>query len=482
MMVLTKTLIKRSEENAVQSGAFSYEQLMLNAGTRAARIIDSRYTANGKKITVVCGSGNNGGDGFVAAAELKRLGADVSVMLPLGEPKTENARLYFSKLSDIPVVGSVDGGADIIIDAIFGIGLDRAVTGRPAQVIEEINSKNAVRISLDIPSGVFCDSGEVKGAAVDADMTVTFIALKPCFFLPDGLDYCGEVAVADIGVTPCGYDYRTIEAPVFKKRRRNSHKGTYGTALNICGSYGMAGAAILSARAALRSGVGILKAVIPESIYEAFTACAPECVCVPVKQGENGSPDSGDKNIYKALENADAVLVGCGLKDTEDTLEITKTVLKTATVPAVIDADGINAVSRSIDILRECNAPVIITPHPGEMSRLCGISVKEVESDRIGCAVSFAKKYGCTVVLKGANTVIASADGEVFFNTTGNAGMATGGSGDVLSGILGSLLAQGMEPLAAAKAAVYLHGLAGDKAAEKRSQHAMLPSDIIEQL
>ena len=205
-------------------------------------------------------------------------------------------------------------------------------------------------------------------------------------------------------------------------------------------------------------------------------------MCVPVKQGENGSPDSGDKNIYKALENADAVLVGCGLKDTEDTLEITKTVLKTATVPTVVDADGINAVSRSIDILRECNAPVIITPHPGEMSRLCGISVKEVETDRIGCAVSFAKKYGCTVVLKGANTVIASADGEVFFNTTGNAGMATGGSGDVLSGILVSLLAQGMEPLAAAKAAVYLHGLAGDKAAEKRSQHAMLPSDIIEQL
>lgn len=480
MTVLTKTLIKRSEEDAVQSGAFSYEQLMLNAGTTAARIIDSRYAASGKKITVVCGNGNNGGDGFVAAAELKRLGADVSVMLPLGEPKTETARLYYSKIGDIPVVGSADENADIIIDAIFGIGLDREVTGKAAQIIKDINSKDAVRVSLDIPSGVFCDSGFVGGAAVEADLTVTFIALKPCFFLPDGLDYCGEVVTADIGVKPTAYDYLTIEPPVFKKRRRNSHKGTYGTALNICGSYGMAGAAVLSARAALRSGVGILKAVIPESIYQAFTACTPECVCVPVKQGKDGSPDSGDGRIYSALGNADAVLIGCGLKDTEDTLKITKNILGSVTVPTVIDADGINAVSRSIDILRECNAPVIITPHPGEMARLCGISVKEVESDRIGCAVSFAKKYGCTVVLKGACTVVASADGEVFFNTTGNAGMATGGSGDVLSGILVSLLAQRIPPLDAAKAAVCLHGAAGDKAAERRSLHAMLPSDIIE--
>ena len=315
------------------------------------------------------------------------------------------------------------------------------------------------------------------GAAFCADLTVTFIALKPCFVLPEGSDYCGEVLVADIGVKPIGSTFSTTQKPEFKKRRHNSHKGIYGTALLFCGSYGYAGAAVLAARAALRSGVGIAKAVLSESIYAPFTAAVPEAVCVPIKQ--NGT---ADLNIKALLNKADAVLAGSGSGNNGETEYLVKELLKTAEIPIVIDADGINVIANSIDIIKNTKAPVILTPHPGEMARLLGVTAKEVEADRVSIARGFAKEYGCILVLKGANTIIALPNGEITFNLTGNPGMACGGSGDVLSGITVSLLAQGFSPESAAKYAVYLHGEAGDKAALRRGERAMLPTDIIEEL
>jgi len=250
----------------------------------------------------------------------------------------------------------------------------------------------------------------------------------------------------------------------------------------LCGSYGMAGAAILAAKAALRSGLGIAKCVVCEGIYSAFTASLPEAVCVPVKQTENGVLKSDAIDFSALSEKCKAVLFGCGAGKGGDVEIILKKVLTENDLPAVIDADGINALTRSIELLGESKAPVIITPHPGEMARLCGISVDEVEKNRVKVARNFATENKSVVVLKGANTIIATPDGDIFFNMTGNAGMATGGSGDVLSGIIVSLLAQGFSAVDAAKAAVYLHGEAGDKAAAKRGERQMIPSDIIEEL
>lgn len=480
MDILNADLIKKSEQKAVSKTGISFLQLMEKAGVSAAKIIDEVYFVKNKKIAIVCGSGNNGGDGFVIARYLYEKGADVTVFLPLGEPKTESACHYFKLLSPIPVLKEFDGAFDIVVDAVFGIGLDRAPSEALTALFKKINNSGAKVVSIDVPSGINCDTGLVYTSAVKAELTLTFIAPKPCFYLPDGSDFCGEVKVLDIGVEPISYTYKTIKKPQFQKRRHNSHKGTYGTALLICGSYGMAGAAMLSAKAALRSGVGIVKCALPESIYSSFTAFLPEAVCLPLKE-ENGQL-LADFNIDTLADKTNALLFGCGIGVSNNCFCALKNVIKNANVPLVIDADGINLLSQSIELLKESKAPVIITPHPAEMARLCKKSVAEIENNRISVACDFAKKYGITVVLKGADTIVANNNGEAFICTIGNPGMATAGSGDVLSGIIVSLLAQGFCPIDAAKAGVYLHANAGDKAAKKRSQHALIATDIIEEL
>lgn len=482
MMVLTKALIKESEENAVKSGAFSFCELMKIAGETAAEKIAALTEIKDKKIAVVCGNGNNGGDGFVVANRLAGLGGRVSVIMPLGNPLTENASFYFDAMSGVKISDSLEEDYDIIIDAVFGIGLNREVDKDVAEIFAEINSSDALKIAIDIPSGVEADTGKVLGCAIMCDYTITFIALKPCFVLPEGSDYCGKVIVADIGVKPVDFSYLTIEKPQFPKRKHNSHKGTFGTALLFCGSYGMAGAAILATRAALASGVGIAKCVVCDGIYDILTCAVPEAVCLPVGQDENGTYKSDTIDYEKAFNKVNAVLIGCGMAQSDNTKKVLEAVIKKSDVPLIIDADGINLLAGSIDILRECKAPVIITPHPAEMARLCQCSVSEIEQNRVYYAKKFATDYNCTVVLKGADTIVATTKGEIFFNLTGNPGMATGGSGDVLSGIMVSLLAQGFNAESAAKAAVYLHGEAGDKAALKKGERAMLPSDIIEEL
>lgn len=481
MDVLTKDLIKLSEENAVRSGAFSYLELMKRAGDAAYKIICENTQIKNKRIAVVCGNGNNGGDGFVIAQNLAENGADVTVITPLGEPLTESAKHYYSCLSGVEKAERIDREYDIIIDALFGIGLNRALDEHIIRIIDKINSQKAYKIAVDIPSGIECDNAKILGGCVKADLTVTFIALKPCFMLPPATDYIGKVAVADIGVVPNGYRYQTIEAPIFKKRAKNSHKGTYGTAVMFCGSYGMAGAAILAARSCLRSGVGIAKCVIPKSIYKILTCAVPEAVCVLAKQTLKGF-FKGGIDIKKPLEKATAVLVGCGIGNNKSTQKLVKRIVLDAKVPTVVDADGINALVSNINVLKKTNAPIILTPHPAEMARLCGISVKEVEQNRVRTATDFAKEYNCYIALKGTNTLIATPQGQVFFNMCGNAGMATGGSGDVLAGITVSYLAQGMDVTRAVKAAVYIHSNTADQVAKIKGERALLPSDIIEAL
>ncbi len=275
--------------------------------------------------------------------------------------------------------------------------------------------------------------------------------------------------------------YKDVAA-CFVPRSADSHKGTYGHLLAVCGSVGMVGAAILSARAALRSGVGLLTVALPQSIYPIVAAGVPEALCLPLPENEQGRvPQAALPLLRQALKGKTALLIGCGLGCCEDTQVIVRELLGLADCPMVLDADGINAVAQHIDVLETACSSLIVTPHPAEMARLCATTVDDVQADRVGCAMSFAKRYGITVALKGHHTVVADAT-QYCINPTGNPGMATGGSGDVLAGMIASFAAQGFSSFDAARCGVYLHGLAGDAAAKRCSQRAMLPSDVIEEL
>ena len=484
MKVLTKDLIVKSEENAVKSGAFSFTDLMLTAGNSVAKIIDEKFYVKDKKVAVICGNGNNAGDGYVAAKRLYELGADVTVVNVLGEPKTENALYYYNLLKPIRIINyfPFQEKFDIYVDAIFGIGLNKSPDDNIKSIINHCNNSSATNVSIDIPSGVECDTGRVLSCAFMADLTVTFIALKPCFMLPLGSDYCGEVIVSDIGVKPCDYSFLTNEKPNLKKRTHNSHKGTFGTALLICGSYGMAGAAILSAKAALKTGVGIVKCILCKGIYSPFTCSIPEAVCIPFRQNNKGTLKYSKKLLNNSLVSCNAVLIGCGMGKSRDAKKILKYIILNSKTPIVIDADGINNLCTNIELLRKSKAPIIITPHPAEMGRLINLSAEKVEQNRLQIAKDFAKQYNCIVVLKGANTIIALPNGEIIVNINGNAGMATAGSGDVLAGIIVSLLAQGYTSEFSAKSAVYIHSQSGDTAALIKGENALIASDIIDML
>lgn len=481
MKILTRQQIREEENRAVMRAGRTYEELMYTAGTSAAQVIAERYNLIGKKVNVVCGSGNNGGDGIVIAYALSSVGADVSLSYPLGKSVTDTASHFADYVKDLAQYNEVVKDSDFIVDALFGIGLDREPQGIARQAINDMNSSNALKIAVDIPSGVFSD-GELCNIAVKADMTVTFIAFKPCFFLPTCSEYCGEVLLCDLGIEPEVYSYMTVEPTRPVKRRKNSHKGSFGTALVFCGSYGMCGAEILAVKAALRSGAGVVKALACDKNYSALCASVPEAVLLPVSTMPSGAPEVYDRTILSAVSGSDALLIGCGLGRNDDAVKFVKRVIEVSDIPTVIDADGINAVSGDINIIRTAKAPLVLTPHPAEMARLCKTTVSEIEKNRIRFARSFAREFHCVLVLKGANTIVASSNGELYFNTNGNPGMATAGSGDVLSGIILANLAAGMSPLESALAGVYTHSAAGDSAAKRMNEKSILAGDIIEEL
>ncbi len=480
MKILTAEQIRKSEEKAVRKG-ISLAELMQNAGNAAAEEIIRRYDIANKSVLIVCGVGNNGGDGFVMANRLSSAGADVSLYLPMGLPRTPLAAAAYNGCRDIKVIPELGLDFDFYIDALFGIGLDRGLDGALGELIDMINEASGVKISVDVPSGVGSE-GKIEGKAFKADLTLTMIAAKLCFFLPPANEYCGEVVVLDIGAPVSGYSYLTVTPSHKKPRGKNCHKGSFGNALIVAGSYGMCGAEILASRAALRAGAGIVRAVVCDKNYSALCSCAPETVTVPVPTAASGAMVLDAGKLASLEQQSDAMLIGCGMGNCEETARIVASALTNCEIPTVLDADGINALSSNIELLRKTKAPLIITPHSAEMARLCKTTAEAIELDRIGFASRFALKYDCIVVLKGANTVIASNEGDVYINTTGNAGLASAGSGDVLAGIIVAYLAAGRKPLQAAMDAVYIHGAAADSLRRRISETAMLASDIIEEL
>lgn len=507
MLIVTSKQMYQAECNAVERG-LTFPRLMENAGTACTEIIKTRFCIskeNPRKVLVICGKGKNGGDGFVIARKLWETGCDVTVMLACGEPKAKDAIDMFSLVestsaeiirydNNMTVLKPFLDKAEIIVDAVFGTGFSGALDQSLSVLAKAVNAAKGVTVAIDVPSGANCDSATVEGTVFKADMTIAISAYKPIHVIKPCNSYCGRTVIADIGIKP--EDFKNLDTVVCKtydakdiktllpKRKPVSNKGTYGHALCVCGSMKMTGAATLAVGGALRSGTGLVTAAFPTSAYPAIAPKLTESLLLPLESSFDGTITlSALPEITEAAKRASAALIGCGLGFTKDTVRLVSNFIKGINIPCVIDADGINAVSKNIDVLKEANAPIIMTPHPGEMSRLCGKSIAEIIANPVSVAYEFAVTHGVTLVLKGANTVVCSAESEeIYVNTTGNSGLAKGGSGDLLAGITVAFLAQGMKPFDAATCAVYIHGLCADAVAEKTSMRGMLPSDVLNYL
>ena len=493
MRILTKSGMKTLENAAAASGKTTLAEMMDRAGQGAAQLLIDRFTPFGKNAAIVCGSGNNGGDGFVCAETLQKAGARGCVILACGAPKTELSRAAFEKMS--PAVAVIDyakmpqqalgaiRSADFLVDGVFGFGFHGTLPENLLPLFDAMNESAAKKLALDLPSGVAADTGDESNAAFRADLTAAFTALKPAHVLPKSRGYCGESVVLPVGIDSnetAGYDgYEVLDLETVKAawepREEESHKGTYGRLFALAGSFGMAGAAMMSGKAALRCGVGLLELAASKALYPVLAPALPEAVfCLY---------DSGDPApVAAAAKRASAVLIGCGISESEEARILLETALENAGGPVVIDADGINLVAKHTDILKYRKTPAVLTPHPKEAARLLRTDAAAIQADRRGAALEIAKTFGSVCILKGSGTVVASPEGALYLNVTGNPGMAKGGSGDVLAGMVGSLLAQGRDPLYAAAVGAFLHGYAGDLCAEKFSQTAMLPGDLIEML
>lgn len=505
MLIYTCEQMRVIEENADVSG-LSYIQMMENAGNACADKIHSVVNGMGgaaRSVAILCGAGKNGGDGYVIARNLSDRGYSVRLVLVDGFPTAYESKMMYSYLEDKPVlVSDLNENYDscvtacmsstAIVDCVFGIGFHGQLSELIAKFFTDISKSRAKKFAVDIPSGLEGNSGRVNGVYFKADYTLAITCYKPVHILKPSSECCGIVSLIDIGiseecygaVTDVMYSAEQSEiARFFKPRGSDTNKSDYGRLLSICGSRNMQGAAVMAAEAAVNSGVGIVTCAFPDAAYAAIAGKLTEPLTIPMRSTQDGFLSANNINeLIKLTERADAVLMGCGLGFNEDTVRIVSDMLMNTKKPVILDADGINAVSVNINILKETSAPLILTPHPGEMSRLTGLRIEEIQQNRVQVAKDFAREYGCILVLKGANTVVAGPTGSVYINRTGNAGMATGGSGDVLAGIISSFVCQSMSLQSATIAGVYVHGLCGDAVRKKYSMHGVTPTKMINEL
>ena len=498
--VVTTAQMKAAEEKSNQLGV-SLSQLMENAGKACYDALNEFINGvKGKTFVVLCGRGNNGGDGLVLTALLKKNGAEAVAILVDDLPRSALARECYSKYeSTVPIAMYTHNmelarnallSSDVIIDCIFGTGFSGQIEDKIADLISFVNDKcSALKISVDIPSGINADTGVVAENAFIPHITYILGAIKqgqlshPCF------EACGNIVLLDIGITDNCYDDFTAVVTddnilsFLPDRPKNSNKGTFGKLLNIAGSGFYPGAALLSSRAATRMGTGLVTLATPKRVINAVAPAIPEVTFSPLDQDENAFISKNcSEQLIKPIMDASAIAVGCGLGDSKATKAVVKTVLDTGVAPVIIDADGINSISNNINIIKDNVHPLVLTPHPKEFSRMTNLSVEEVQADRVNLARSFAREMNVVLVLKGVNTVIAAPDGRTYINPTGNSALASAGTGDVLTGMTGGLMAQGVEPFYAAALAVYLHGKCADELVKKASPAGIIATDIVENL
>ncbi len=456
---------------------------------RAAMSVVEEMTAHfpdAKTFLIVCGSGNNGGDGLAIARLLFLQGQKVQIAFVGNEAKASREtalQLSIVRKYGVSISDEIPGeDYDVIVDSVFGIGLVRNIEGRYFEIISQMNEKSGKKVAVDISSGINADNGQMMGIAFLADLTVSFGFAKTGHILYPGAAFTGELAVKDIGIDSYGFLGKEPSVAMLTKQdlhllpRRSSYsnKGTFGKVLVIAGSVNIAGAAYFSASAAYHTGAGLVRVLTPEKNRTIIQTALPEAVLSTYKQ------DHFDKEqLLECIKWATVVVVGPGLGTGKVSAKIVETVLRAADVPCIIDADGLNLIAENHLEFSDTKGPLIITPHLGEMSRLCQCSISKLRNALADSAAQFAKEHGVIVVLKDARTVTAAPDEKTYINRSGNSGMATGGSGDVLTGVIAGLLAQGCEPKVAAPLGVYLHGLAGDEMAKQVGSYSMTASDLI---
>lgn len=505
MKAVTAEVMQGLDCQAIENYGIPGLELMERAGAAVAGVIQSRFDS-GKEcsLLILAGKGNNGGDGFVVARLLAESGWQVTLLqfAPVealgGDARVNFARIpaavklvQFEQLGRDEVMALMNASV-VVVDALFGTGLKSGLTGIYAVATECINACDRPVLAVDIPSGVDATSGKVPGAAVRADITVSFGAAKVGQFLYPGAEYVGELIVADIGIPGELLDKASIVEIVdkeyarglIKPRSKTAHKGSCGHCLVIAGSTGKSGAAVMAANSAMRSGAGLVTLAVPAGIHDVVEVKTTEVMTVPLAETACGSVALESLGmIMELLAGRDLVAIGPGLGTHPEAVAIVRRIITDATVPLVLDADALNALGGDLSPLKKSASPaIVLTPHPGEMARLCGSTVAGIENDRLEAARSFAAANNCFLLLKGARTVIAAPDSRLAINSSGNPGMASGGMGDVLTGAITALLGQGYEPFAACCLGVFCHGFAGDMAAAEKGEMGLIATDLQEML
>ena len=504
MRILTAEAMREVDRAAIEELGIPSLVLMENAALGVVEALGKAFVEAGS-AAVFCGPGNNGGDGLAIARHLSVRGWEVRIFLVTGGRELSGdaaVQLGICRKAELPLLEiaaadalapALDAAAecDVVVDALFGTGLARPLEGLFAQVVEAINSLPAPCVAVDLPSGLAGSQGRPIGPHVQADLTVTFAAPKVAHVFPPAADAVGEMVVTDLGIPP-----RLVEdveeeagdlhllmgeelAELLPDREPGTHKGDYGHALILAGSPGKAGAAILAARAAVRAGAGLVTAAVPEPILPTVDLGSIESMTLGLPAGASGQiVDRAVDLLLDAAEGKAVLALGPGLGQDPATAAAIRRIALECPLPVVLDADGINAFAGRAGELAGRRAETVLTPHPGELGRLLGISTAQILEDRVAAARGAAEETGAIVVLKGHLSLVASGTA-VFVNPTGNPGMATGGTGDVLTGLIAGLLAQGLDALDATVLAVYLHGLAGDLAASRLGENALAAGDLI---
>ena len=505
MRILTAEAMREVDRAAIEELGIPSLVLMENAAIGVVEAIGESF-GEAESAAIFCGPGNNGGDGLAIARHLSVRGWEVRIFLVTGGRelagdaatqlaicrKAELAVMEVAAPADLAGAAEAAAECDLVVDALFGTGLTRPLAGLFADAVEVINDLPLPCVAVDLPSGLSGSQAQPIGPHVEADLTVTFAAPKVAHVFPPAADSVGEMAVTDLGIPP-----RLVEdveeesgdlhllvgeelAELIPERDPDSHKGDYGHALIVAGSPGKAGACILAARAAVRAGAGLVTAAVPEPILQTVDLGSIESMTLALPVGASGHlAEHAAEAVLDAAEGKAALALGPGLGQEPSTVAAIRRIALECPLPLVLDADGINAFAGKAGDLAGRRAETILTPHPGELGRLLGISTAQIQEDRIAAARGAAEETGAIVILKGHMTLVASGTA-VFVNPTGNPGMATGGTGDVLTGLIAGLLAQGLDALDAAVLGVYLHGLAGDLAASRLGEMALAANDLIE--
>lgn len=509
MILVTAAQMQQIDHQTIHSFGIPGMVLMENAGRGAFDMLVRKFSPlENKRVAIVCGRGNNGGDGFVMGRYLMEKGIPTTLfLLSVSDKVTGDAKTNYllarklvekspgSELIEIPDPAALERhrsrflDQDLFVDAIFGTGLNSQVRGLFKEIILLVNASGKPVFSVDIPSGLNADTGAVCGVAIKASATATFAFAKAGLLLYPGNLYTGDLEIMEIGIpgfiaqaqNPSLFLMENKEiAPLFTPRKFSSHKGSFGHLLVIAGSPGKTGAAALCANAAMRSGTGLVTLGVARSLNSCLESAVMEPMTLPLPETREGClGDSSLARIQALLRDKQSLALGPGLGTDPETRSLVKHLVQETPLPLVLDADGLNCMADDLEILTSRQAPTILTPHPGEMARLTKKTVPEIQADRLGIASWFARKYQVILVLKGAQTLVCCPDGRTFVSPTGNPGMASGGMGDVLTGMIAGFVAQGLTAENAARAGVFIHGLCGDVLAEQTGGVGFLASDMV---